>query len=104
LKYNNGTHDVTLLMAAKGGGLYSGVISDVTSGSLSFYIEAMDTPANIAIRASFTITWTPPGTTTTTESTTTTSTPPPLDMVLVVGIVGAIVLVLLIVVLVLKKR
>jgi hypothetical protein len=113
LKYNNGTHDVSLLMTAKGGGLYSGIISDVTSGSLSFYIEAMDTPDNTAIRASFTITWTPPATTTTTGPTTTTeeptttptptSQPPPVDMMLVIGIGGAIV-VLLIVVFLLKKR
>jgi hypothetical protein len=122
LMYHNGTHEVSLLMTAKGGGLYSGVISDVTSGSLIIYFEADDTYDNTAIRARFTITWTPPATTTTTEPTTTTeeptttteeptttetptptSQPPPVDMVLVLGIGGAVVVLLIIVILV-KKR
>jgi hypothetical protein len=119
LKYNNGTHDVSLVMTPGGGGIYSGVISDVTSGSLSFYIEAMDTPDNIARRRFWTIDWTPPVTTTTTtttsDTTTTTTTttsptepptsPPPIptEMLLILGIGGAVVI-LVIVVLLMKKR
>jgi hypothetical protein len=121
LQYNNGTHDVSLAMTAKGGNVYSGVISDVSSGSVGIRIEAHDNDANIAIRRVYTITWTPPATTTTPEPTTTTEEPttttdttnptdtgtaqppPPIDMMLVLGIGGAVV-VLLIIVLLMKKR
>ncbi|KXH76746.1 MAG: hypothetical protein AM326_06665 [Candidatus Thorarchaeota archaeon SMTZ-45] len=119
LKYNNGTHDVSLTMTSEGGGLYSGEISDVSSGSLSFYVEAVDNSDNVAIRASFTITWTAPTTTTTTPTDTTTTEapttsttptetptaiPPPDDMILVLGIGGAIIVLIVIVVIVKMRR
>ncbi len=120
LEYNNGTHDVSWPMTPGGGDVYFRVISDVTSGALSFNVQAYDNSANIAIRVSFAITWTPSGTTTTTTTTPTTTTttpstteptttttpisaPPALDMILVLGIGGAIV-VLLVVALVFKRR
>ncbi|MFW9788834.1 MAG: zinc dependent phospholipase C family protein [Candidatus Thorarchaeota archaeon] len=125
LNYNNGTHDISLQMTPSGGDIYTGVISDVTSGSLSFVIEAHDNSGNIAYRVSFTIDWTPPVITTTTTTTTTTSTstttptettstsptepsttpPPPLpqNLMLILGIGGAVVI-LLIVVIFVKKR
>ncbi len=117
LTYNNGTHDVSLLMTSEGGGEYVGEISDVSSGSLSFNIEAVDTSDNVATRASFTITWTSPTTTTTTPTSTTTTeepttsttptgttTPPPLDMMLVVSMIGVAIVVLLIFMIIVKKR
>lgn len=38
LEYNNGTHDVSWPMTSGGGGVYFRVISDVTSGTLSFNV------------------------------------------------------------------
>jgi hypothetical protein len=101
LKYNNGTDLVSLQMDAGPGGVYSGVISDVTTGSLSFSIEAHDNSDNIETRTPFTITWTSPSTTTTT----TTGTVPPLptNLLLVVGI-GVAVVVLVLVAVFVRKR
>ena len=122
LKYNNGTDLVTLQMDAGAGGVYSGVILDVTTGSLSFTIEAHDNSDNIETRTPFTITWTPPVTTTTTPPTTTTTEPttetpttsetptgtgtvPPLptNLLLIAGI-GVAVVVLLVVAVLVRKR
>lgn len=122
LKYNNGTHDVSLLMTHEGGGVYSGEISDVTSGTLSFRVEGHDIYDNVATRASFTITWTsatpttttpttPTDTTTTEEPTTSatptetpTTTPFPVDMMLMVGIGTAIIILIVIVIVVRMRR
>jgi hypothetical protein len=91
MKYNNGTHLVSLLMTPGSEGVYTGVISDVTTGSLSFSIEAHDTSDNVAIRTPFNITWASIGN------------PPPWRMMLIIGIGGAII-VLLVAAVFLRKR
>jgi hypothetical protein len=110
LKYNNGTHDVTVPMTNIGGDVYEAEITDVTSGSLDITIEAEDADSNVATRASYTITWI--GTTTTTGTTTDTNTTTtdtgsgtgfPIDPMLLAIIGGAVVLVVIIVIVV-KKR
>jgi hypothetical protein len=118
LKYGGTTHEMNHVS----GDTYEVRIPDVISGTLDFRIEANDTVGNIAIRASYTIEWTPETTTTTTTTTTTPTTttattttttptttaepPPPLDidpmLLLAVG-VGALVVIVLIVILMRKR-
>ncbi|MFW9845447.1 MAG: zinc dependent phospholipase C family protein [Candidatus Thorarchaeota archaeon] len=91
----------TIEMNHVSGDTYEVRVPGVTSGSLSFRIEANDTSGNIAVRASFSIDWTPATTTTstttttTTETTTTTTTtappPPPPEIPMTYLIVGAVV-------------
>jgi len=103
LKYNNGTHDVVLSMIADGGDIYTAEILDVSTGTLDIIIEALDNDANVAVRASYTITWTPASTNTTTTSTGT-GTPFPIDSLILIGAIAGILVVIVIIVFVGKSR
>ena len=129
LKYNNGTHDVTVAMTTTGGDVYTAEIEDVTSGTLDITIEADDSDSNIATRAFYTITWAASTTTTTTTTTTDTTTtdtsttdtstadtntttsdtggggtPIQIDPMLLIGAIGGTLVVIVIIVLIGKKR
>ncbi|MGY5873188.1 MAG: zinc dependent phospholipase C family protein [Candidatus Thorarchaeota archaeon] len=103
LKYNNGTHDVTVAMTVTGGDAYTAEIEDVTSGTLDIIIEAIDNDANVATRAFFTISWNATATNTTTSSTGGGATIPMETLILIGAVVGAVV-VIVIIVFVLKSR
>ncbi|MFW9799525.1 MAG: hypothetical protein ACFFD9_03765, partial [Candidatus Thorarchaeota archaeon] len=123
LMYTSGG-TIRLDMELVGVNTYRVQIPGITSGSLTFWIEAGDDSGNNATRASFTITWTATTTTTTTDTTTTTTTADtttattttgtdtstglpeqgvPLEMVIAItGVLGGVVIVL--VVIVLRRR
>ncbi len=91
LKYHNGATNVITTMTNNGGDVYSALISDVTSGSVNITIEANDTDANSAIRASYTITW---------ESSTTI----PTETLILIGAAAGVIVLVAVIVVIGKRR
>jgi hypothetical protein len=104
LKYNNGTHDITVSMTYGGANVYTAEIEDVTNGTLDINIQSTDNAGNTAIRAYFTITWSSTSSETTPTGTGTGGTSATIDPILLVGAIGGTLAVILIIVVIGKSK